>query len=772
MTASDRSDADPSSLSQAYRKARRLAALGQREKARLRLQALADSANSAKLRSLALNDLAVIDALEQTPKQARFRFKGALKLDPECVIARRNLKRVSEVTPPEDSPIRVALLSFLFNWPSTGGGIVHTVELIQFLQNAKFEVHHIFARKVDWGIGQVTDSLPFSSQALEFSDWEWNAPTIQAHFREAVEAFDPDAVIITDSWNSKPILAEAVSDYPYILRLQAMECLCPLNNLRLIPDPRSPRQCPADQLSQPQTCLACLREHGPYSGELHRLERALCGVEAPDYYLRLTQAFRDAAAVLVVNPPTADLVRPFTSNVRVVSAGMDAERFPDPARGSPNAAPVSSPVKLLFAGLVHESIKGFDVLCEACAQLWGRRQDFELWATAEPVGPQNKFTNFVGWRSQTDLPQLMQDVDIVVVPTIAQDGLGRTAVEAMAAARPVVASRIGGLPFTVSENETGLLAEPGDPADLAKQIECLLDDPDLRKRMGQAGRKRFEANYDWNVIIERHYRPLLVKRKGRKAAPRLTYAPQYPNWSDPGRLMDLAAEFFELEFLDVEARFEQYAEFHRDRGYERTLGEWKTLCFEEAFLLSLAMEKFRPRTIVEFGTRQGASARRLIDLVSYLDLDAKLYCFDNENLVEHFRPGEARLIVGDLTGAAEEKISVFDPDLIFLDVHTHPVLRETISSVMNDSRPRVLAIHDCLPGLCNPRMTLARNDANVTSATGVWERHVLAELFDLADPLDEKLDCQESAAHRLRIFPTRHGLALLIPKTAAAEPIH
>ena len=47
-------------------------------------------------------------------------------------------------------------------------------------------------------------------------------------------AFNPDQVIITDSWNIKPLLAEAVREYPYILRLQAMECLCPLNNLRLL----------------------------------------------------------------------------------------------------------------------------------------------------------------------------------------------------------------------------------------------------------------------------------------------------------------------------------------------------------------------------------------------------------------------------------------------------------------------------------------------------------------------------------------------------------
>ena len=74
------------------------------------------------------------------------------------------------------------------------------------------------------------------------------------------------------------------------------------------------------------------------------------------------------------------------------------------------------------------------------------------------------------------------------MPTIAQEGLSRTSVEAMASGIPVIASRIGGLPFTVNDGVTGLLFEPGDPADLARQIARLLDDPALRRRMGLAGR--------------------------------------------------------------------------------------------------------------------------------------------------------------------------------------------------------------------------------------------------------------------------------------------
>jgi glycosyltransferase involved in cell wall biosynthesis len=81
----------------------------------------------------------------------------------------------------------------------------------------------------------------------------------------------------------------------------------------------------------------------------------------------------------------------------------------------------------------------------------------------------------------------------------------------MAAGKPVVASRIGGLPFTVADGATGLLCHPGDADDLARKLAVLLDDADLRRRMGLAGRRRFEEDFAWDVVIDKHYRPLLVK---------------------------------------------------------------------------------------------------------------------------------------------------------------------------------------------------------------------------------------------------------------------
>jgi hypothetical protein len=232
--------------------------------------------------------------------------------------------------------VRVAIVSFLFNWPTTCGGNVHTFELARFLTKGGYEVRHIYARFSDWGMGKVEGELPYPAEALEFEGREWNPGRIRERFRRAVEAFKPDQVIVTDSWNIKPLLAEAVREYPYILRLQAMECLCPLNNLRLrVEEGERFRQCPLHQLASPADCCRCLMERGRMPGALHQAERELCGVGTPEYHEALLRAFREAEAVLVVNPLAEAMLSPYATCVHVVTAGIDPERFPWPAPEEP-----------------------------------------------------------------------------------------------------------------------------------------------------------------------------------------------------------------------------------------------------------------------------------------------------------------------------------------------------------------------------------------------------------------------------------------------------
>jgi hypothetical protein len=133
--------------------------------------------------------------------------------------------------------------------------------------------------------------------------------------------------------------------------------------------------------------------------------------------------------------------------------------------------------------------------------------------------------------------------------------------------------------------------------------------------------------------------------------------------------------------------------------------------------------------------------------------------------VRFFKKGEAELVVEDLTGRFRAQVlERLQPQLIFLDVHHYRLLREAITECLACDRHLATAIHDCGRGLCNPRMTLSRDDPNVSSITGVWERHLLAEALQVEDPMSGELDALERGRHRMRIFDTTHGLAVIVPR--------
>lgn len=510
-----------SSLSQAYNRACHLAERGEYAEARALFLELREK--DGGLDAQVANSLGVLAAVEGDEEIARAEFIQAIQFDSDCAAARDNLALLggdsTENGNADDGRTRVAILSFLFNWPSTGGGIIHTVELAKFLEQAGYEVrlmHPVFA---PWQIGRVREGCPYPTHGIRFEEPDWTIAGIQDRFRETVDAFAPDQVIITDSWNFKPHLARAVEGYSYLLRMQALECLCPLNNLRLLLDEEGrPRQCGNTQLKAPARCRRCVSDHEPSSGGLHRLDRHLSEFHTVEYERELRWAMEHATAVLVLNSAVRDLYAAHCDRVRVVTWGMDGSRFPwPPPDDSP--LPPSEKARLLFAGLTEEPIKGFSVVNEACRRLWQRRQDFELVVTAVPDAAAAEYMRYVGWQSQADLPALYRACQATLVPTIAQEGLSRTAVEAMASGRAVIGSRIGGLPDTIVENVTGLFAEPGDIADWTEKIAWLLDHPDERAAMGLAGRKRFEEQYTWERVIREQYAPLLgtpVRAEGER----------------------------------------------------------------------------------------------------------------------------------------------------------------------------------------------------------------------------------------------------------------
>lgn len=124
-----------------------------------------------------------------------------------------------------------------------------------------------------------------------------------------------------------------------------------------------------------------------------------------------------------------------------------------------------------------------------------------------------------------DVPLLLQAADCGVVPATAAVGTAchpNVVLEYASAGLPIVASRVGSIPEAVVDGRTGLLASPGDAADLAANLHTLLSDDALRQRLGAAARVRAEKKFDWRSIAAQYaktYEDVLGRGVDRNIAP-------------------------------------------------------------------------------------------------------------------------------------------------------------------------------------------------------------------------------------------------------------
>jgi glycosyltransferase involved in cell wall biosynthesis len=101
--------------------------------------------------------------------------------------------------------------------------------------------------------------------------------------------------------------------------------------------------------------------------------------------------------------------------------------------------------------------------------------------------------HFLGWRD--DIPELLALCNLFVLPSLGEH-FGRVLIEAMAMEKAVVATDAGGVPEVVVHGETGLLVPPGQPKEMADAVVDIVKDPARAARLGKAGRKRVEAEFD------------------------------------------------------------------------------------------------------------------------------------------------------------------------------------------------------------------------------------------------------------------------------------
>ena len=186
---------------------------------------------------------------------------------------------------------------------------------------------------------------------------------------------------------------------------------------------------------------------------------------------------------------------------KLVAGGYPADRvvavpnFVDPERFQ--ASPAAGEYFLYLGRLSHE--KGVETLIEAAAgtalqiRIAGEGPERErLERLAAGSGAQ---VEFVGHRSGDELERLVAESRAVVVPSRWPENCPLVVLEAMAVAKPVIASRVGGIPELAREGQEGLLVPHGEAAPLRAAMLRLAESDELTVRLGTAGRERVEALY-------------------------------------------------------------------------------------------------------------------------------------------------------------------------------------------------------------------------------------------------------------------------------------
>ena len=121
-----------------------------------------------------------------------------------------------------------------------------------------------------------------------------------------------------------------------------------------------------------------------------------------------------------------------------------------------------------------------------------------LKALAKELGVE-EHVKFLGVRN--DVPEIMVNSDIGVVPSIWAEAFGYTVIEVMAAHKPIIASNIGGIPEIVEDGKCGFLVEPGQPDQISEKLIKLMDDESLRHSMGEASVDRVKKIFTQEVSV-------------------------------------------------------------------------------------------------------------------------------------------------------------------------------------------------------------------------------------------------------------------------------
>lgn len=190
------------------------------------------------------------------------------------------------------------------------------------------------------------------------------------------------------------------------------------------------------------------------------------------------------------------------ANARIIHTGIDPHRYLTDS-DHPQRQDENQTLNLLYAGrLVAE--KGVDTAIQAIKTLVADQGVRKIKLSVAGSGSADyqgylqrlvtqagldEYVSFLGHVQPEDMPRLLQQFEVLLVPSVWEEPLSRMVLEGMISGLVVVATPTGGTVEILEDGENGLLFTPGDPEDLARRITHLIENPSLRRRLASAGRQ-------------------------------------------------------------------------------------------------------------------------------------------------------------------------------------------------------------------------------------------------------------------------------------------
>lgn len=323
-----------------------------------------------------------------------------------------------------------------------------------------------------------------------------------------LKEFQPDIVQIQ---NLFPLISPSVLP---VIKAHSIPVVMRLSNYRLI--------CPNGLfLAHGVLCQKC-RKGKEYFCVIKNCESSICkslGYALRNWVARKFRFYHDNVTLYYAQTE-------FQKNI-LVSEGFAAERIDViPNMVNINTIPHHGELGKYvgFAGRISPE-KGISTLIIAAAKctnisfkLAGDYRRLPELASSNPVN-----VEFLGNLDKVNLEKFYQDCRMLIMPSICFEGFPGVLIEAMLHGKPVICSRIGGLPEIVKNEKTGLLFAPGDADDLAQKIEYLWGRPELCKKMGEAGREKVMNEYSpdkyYNRLMNVYEKAILLNQESLLSSP-------------------------------------------------------------------------------------------------------------------------------------------------------------------------------------------------------------------------------------------------------------